>query len=538
MNSLTDNMRHTTEGEGPAHAFTLAAPHYDADQARNRVARWSRSRSLSLLTRFFRPGDYLLEIGCGTGEEALHMARMGARIVATDAAPGMIASLQAKLKAEPPALQNKITPLVLPASKLDQLSPRYGELPFDGAYSSFGPLNCEPHLAPISAALSQLIKPGGYVLLSFINRYCAWETLWHLFHAKGRSAFRRWSGLTHATVRSQWQATRIVVYYPSARELEQIFSPHFDIIAKIALPWLLPPQYLDSLFHKKKALFNLIAHADHKLAARWPFNLLGDHLVLVLKRKDAERWQPKPLSPWRRALRALAIRALKLRYRGFAPGNQPPHWARVNRLRLWVERTVFDPSVHFTSAYLSRFLCRYLDPATNPQPPATILDLGTGAGLLAIATAQAGAKGVTGVDINPAAVMSARRNARGLGLHTRIRILQSDFFSALADQRFDVIVTNPPYYPVYPKTTSELAYYAGSQLEWFSRLAAEASEHLAPNGSLLIVLSDTAPINPILAIFAKHGWTARLISRKDMITESMAIFELKPTTHTPPSPQL
>lgn len=81
------------------------------------------------------------------------------------------------------------------------------------------------------------------------------------------------------------------------------------------------------------------------------------------------------------------------------------------------------------------------------NPPKTILDLGTGSGclLIALLTEWRDATGV-GVDISPAALAIAKRNAERLGVAARAHFIQADF-GELSDDRFDLVVANPPYIP-------------------------------------------------------------------------------------------
>ncbi|MEO6457136.1 MAG: class I SAM-dependent methyltransferase [Chloroflexia bacterium] len=271
-----------TVGDGP---FSRYAPFYDADEKRNPVALWTRIQNLKRLHSTFGPGDVLLEIGCGTGTEALSLAHRGIRVVATDSAPGMIEQLQAKIGAvEDAEVRKRVTPLVLPVARVGEILTQFGRGTFDGAYSSFGPLNCEADLRHVSRGLGELVRPGGKVVLSFLGRYCLWETAWYLLHGDLRSAFRRWGGHANATVRAGWGTDRIPVFYWSAAELAQTFKADFSIVGRTALPWILPPQYLAGIFRRRRRLFNSLAAIELKTAHLWPANVIGDHIRLTLVR--------------------------------------------------------------------------------------------------------------------------------------------------------------------------------------------------------------------------------------------------------------
>lgn len=79
------------------------------------------------------------------------------------------------------------------------------------------------------------------------------------------------------------------------------------------------------------------------------------------------------------------------------------------------------------------------------KPPGRILDLGTGSGclLIALLTEFPDATG-TGIDISPDALAVARRNAERLGVASRARFIEGDF-GELSDDRYDLVVSNPPY---------------------------------------------------------------------------------------------
>lgn len=274
-------------GEAAAGAFTRYAPFYDEEQHGNLIARWTRARNLHVLRDTFGAGARVLEIGCGTGEEALYLASRGVEVLATDAAEGMIEVLSTKLAAVKRGRDStgRVSARVLAARDIGQLAAEYGRASFSGAYSSFGPLNCEPDLRPVVSGLAELIAPGGKVVISLLNRYCAWETLWHLARLQPRAAFRRWGGYAEATVRAVWGEQRIPVYYWTAGSVERLFSPHFSITRRSALTWALPPPYLERLVRHRPARFQLLARWELRLAHRWPFSVAGDHILLEMVRK-------------------------------------------------------------------------------------------------------------------------------------------------------------------------------------------------------------------------------------------------------------
>ncbi len=128
--------------------------------------------------------------------------------------------------------------------------------------------------------------------------------------------------------------------------------------------------------------------------------------------------------------------------------------------------------------------------------PFSILDLCTGSGCLAILAALAfpGAR-VDAADISRDALDVARRNVADYRLGKRIRLVQSDLFSALAGRAYDLILTNPPYVkaasmrtlPEEYRKEPRLALASGADgLEHARAILAGARAHLAPGGLLVM----------------------------------------------------
>jgi release factor glutamine methyltransferase len=146
----------------------------------------------------------------------------------------------------------------------------------------------------------------------------------------------------------------------------------------------------------------------------------------------------------------------------------------------------------------------------------SVLDACTGSGALAVCAARAGAGRVTAIDVSRRSVATARINARLNGVAVRAR--RSDLFSALGAERYDVIVSNPPYVPhpsdELPARGRRRAWDAGRDgRALLDRLIAEAPGHLHPGGTLLVVHSELCGTEETLDAMARAGLAAAVVAR-------------------------
>ena len=179
---------------------------------------------------------------------------------------------------------------------------------------------------------------------------------------------------------------------------------------------------------------------------------------------------------------------------------------------------VFNPTLFLTSEFMVQTLSASLIPVG-----ATVLDMGTGSGIGAVFATE-WAEQVTAVDINPHAVRCARINILLNQRETQIEVHQSDLFTALEGQTFDVILFNPPYFPGQPQNWLDHAFRAEGVLE---RFALEAPHHLRPDGSILLLLSSDAPIANILTLFTDQGFKQQLIAEHNLVSERVQLYQLK-----------
>jgi release factor glutamine methyltransferase len=165
------------------------------------------------------------------------------------------------------------------------------------------------------------------------------------------------------------------------------------------------------------------------------------------------------------------------------------------------------------------------------EPGARVLDIGTGSGILAVAASLAGAGQIIAIDVNEAAVECARLNARRYGVLGQVTVRQSDMFDALREEKFDLVLVNPPYFRGEPTNMAYRAYMAGSELEWIRRFARGLPGVLNETGSALMVLGDAAGIDDILAVLREERLVARPAGRREYLAETVEVYELRPLAY-------
>ena len=257
-------------------AFDTIAEQYDDLFTRSLIGRAQRDAVWNVLRATFTTGSRVLELNCGTGEDALFLSRMGVSVYACDASAQMISV--AKQRAAH-ALGTHVQFEVRPTEQVGELR---GEL-FDGVLSNFSGLNCVADLSQTARSLARMIKPGARMVLCLSSRVCCWETAWFLAHADPIRAFRRWKGMTKATLGE----VAIAVSYPTVRDITRHFTPAFALCSCKAIGLTVPPSYVEHLARKRPNLLRKLQAIDNAIAG-WPvLRAMGDHMLLVFERTRA-----------------------------------------------------------------------------------------------------------------------------------------------------------------------------------------------------------------------------------------------------------
>jgi ubiquinone/menaquinone biosynthesis C-methylase UbiE len=236
---------------------------------------WMRKVLWGHYAEAFHPGQHILDVSCGTGIDALFLARRGIHVTAIDISPGMLARLRSKAIDE--GLASRVTTQVLDFAELATWPPER----FDGIISAFAGLNTCSDLAPFGVHAARLLRARGRMIVHMLNRFSLWEWLGHLRH-------RRWAAARQVGRQRERVFTiggqAIRHYLSSAAEAYgQFFAPHFGLRRAYSLGALCPPSIAQRMPPRAVAALGTI---ERSVGRRWPLVGWGRFFVLDLEKRE------------------------------------------------------------------------------------------------------------------------------------------------------------------------------------------------------------------------------------------------------------
>ncbi|MCD6222132.1 MAG: methyltransferase [Thermoplasmata archaeon] len=182
-----------------------------------------------------------------------------------------------------------------------------------------------------------------------------------------------------------------------------------------------------------------------------------------------------------------------------------------------VSEKVFNPKRFYTSELMLANM--------QIKEGSIVLDMGTGSGVLAIEAAKK-ASVVFAADISKEAIKIARENAELNGINN-IEFIQSDLFSSLPHIKFDIILFNPPYLDLKPKSIFDYA-ICDYKKRTIKRFLKEAKDYLKENGHIEIAYSSIADPYVVMEYAKNIGWKIEKIAEKKIPGEKLYVFKLIP----------
>lgn len=192
---------------------------------------------------------------------------------------------------------------------------------------------------------------------------------------------------------------------------------------------------------------------------------------------------------------------------------------QIGRFHFLVLPSVMNPVLFLTGKWFVEQLSAELIPHGSH-----VLDMGCGSGVVGVFASQ-WAEWVISADVNPSAVRCATINSLlNQCEHTQTAI-ESDLFSALSDQQFDVILFNPPFFRGDPTAGFDQAWRSNDVVE---RFADQLHHHLRPNGYALLLLSTNGDKDGFLHTFATHNYKVKIVIEEQVAGEILTIFKVTP----------
>jgi ubiquinone/menaquinone biosynthesis C-methylase UbiE len=274
--AMSSGSSHTEEKEA-AKAFSKQAPLFDALYNADTIIYYKRKRVREHVEKFILPHSQILELNAGTGEDAVYFAGNGHTIHATDISAGMQAMLAKKIKEQ--QLENKITYELCSFTELETLQQQG---PYDYIFSNFAGLNCTGRLEKVLDSFQHLLKPGGFVTMVILPKFCLWEFLL-LFKGKFKTAFRRFTGRKGARAHIEGEYFRCWYYNPSF--IRKRLKISFDLKSLEGLCTIVPPSYIENFAVKHPKIYSYLEKKENRFKSRWPWSVIGDYYIITLQKK-------------------------------------------------------------------------------------------------------------------------------------------------------------------------------------------------------------------------------------------------------------
>jgi len=263
-------------------AFDTVAQSYDASFTHSVIGIAQRNVVWSYLESALSPNDELkiLELNCGTGEDALWFAKKGHKVLATDISEKMLEITQDKIHET--NLLSRVQTMKIDIRKIER-----GRLKekFDLVFSNFGGMNCisSNEMKKFRTEIKEFLKPAGRFTMVIMPKFCLWETIYFLMKFNFSKAFRRFSD--NGTI-VKLNGNEMRAFYFSPGKIKKLFGHNFEVVAVKTIGFFIPPSYLENLFSSKAKLFSVLEKLE---SAVTKFSFLAgfsDHYLIELQVKE------------------------------------------------------------------------------------------------------------------------------------------------------------------------------------------------------------------------------------------------------------
>ena len=260
-------------------AFDSAAMAYDRDFSRSQLGMAQRGQVWSHLEPILRSSPMrVLELNCGTGVDARHIASFGHMVLATDASEGMLRAAHAPV--DDPTGPGKV---IHERLSFADIGARGWQNAFELVFSDFGGLNCidQEALHALCDPLAEALVPGGRFIAVLMPDRSLVETGYFLLKGRIPDAFRRWR---KTAVQARVGDGQVATWYHSPGTMARAFSGRFRVRHLRPIGFFIPPGYLEPRFGRRPALTRALGRADDRIRDQPWLARLADHYLIDLER--------------------------------------------------------------------------------------------------------------------------------------------------------------------------------------------------------------------------------------------------------------
>lgn len=260
-----------------AAAFSRQSALFDGQYRGNTIIQYKREKVRKHVQQFLTAKSSILELNSGTGEDAIWFAQQGHKVHATDISSAMQQVLKNKTSGS--GLDEMISTELISYTQLEKLK---NKGPYDLVFSNFAGLNCTGELDNVLRSLSSLLKPGGFVTLVIMPKFCLWEFIL-LFKGKFKTAFRRF--FSSNGVPAHIEGVYFTCWYYKPAFIIKHVQPDLSLLAQEGLCTLVPPSYMEGFAEKYAKIFSFLKAKEEKWKTKWPWKNIGDYYIISFQKK-------------------------------------------------------------------------------------------------------------------------------------------------------------------------------------------------------------------------------------------------------------
>jgi hypothetical protein len=184
-----------------------------------------------------------------------------------------------KEKVSQEGLSKLVTTEICSFTQLDNL---VNKGPYDLIFSNFAGLNCTGELDKVLQSFSALLKPGGFVTMAIMPRFCLWEVMLAL-RGNFKNAFRRFRNKNG--VAANVEGVSFLCWYYKPSYIEKILKNDFYLLGVEGLCSIVPPSYFENFPKKHPRLYNNLTRLENRFKSNWLWRYIGDYFIISLRKK-------------------------------------------------------------------------------------------------------------------------------------------------------------------------------------------------------------------------------------------------------------